>query len=155
MDGKLLEPKQATGFELGHMIINKNGRDCRCGNRGCFETYASMKRFKKDAITKLKLPQSIEATQVQYYIRENKEKQETEELVNNYLDDVAIGISNIINVFEPEAIAFGGSFSYYSDIFMPILEQKVEKLKFNKNTETKLMKAQLKNDAGIIGAAEI
>ena len=155
MNEKLLEPKQATGFELGHIIINKNGKDCNCGNKGCFETYACMKRFKRNAIQKLKLPQSIEAGQVQYYIRENIDKTEVNNFVNDYLDNVAIGISNIINIFEPEAIAFGGSFSFYSDIFMPMLNEKIEKMKFNKNTKTKLIPAKFKNDAGIIGATEI
>lgn len=155
MDNKLLEPYQATGFELGHIVINKNGKECNCGNRGCFETYASMKNFKKNAILKLKLPQSIEAAQVQYYIRENSEKPEIEEFVDNYLDDIAIGISNIINIFEPEAIAFGGSFSYYSDIFIQPLEEKIREIKFNKNTNTKLLPAKFQNDAGIIGATEI
>ena len=155
INNKLLEPSQATGFELGHIVINKNGKECNCGNRGCFETYASMKKFKKKAIQKLKLPQSIEAAQVQYYIRENQEKSEVEEFVDSYLDDVAIGISNIINIFEPEAIAFGGSFSYYSDIFLEPLEEKVRKIKFNKYTNTKLIQAKFQNDAGIVGATEI
>lgn len=156
MQNVLLEPKQATGFELGHMVIEKNGIECNCKNKGCFETYASMKRFKKNAIARLNLPLSIEAGQVQYYIRENfYTNSEVKKFVNEYIDNVAIGITNIINIFEPEAIAFGGSFSYYSDIFLPLLETKIEKIKFNKETKTKLLVAKLKNDAGIIGATLI
>ncbi len=76
-------------------------------------------------------------------------------IVDEYIDNVAIGLSNIINIFEPEAISFGGSFSYYEDIFLPKLNKEIEKYIFNKDSKIKLISAKLKNDAGIIGAAEI
>lgn len=155
LNGKLLEPTRATGFELGHMIMEKDGIECKCGKKGCFETYASMKRFKKTAISKLKLDENLESGEIQKYIRENINQKDVQELVDEYLENVAIGISNIINIFEPEAISFGGSFSYYEDIFLPILSEKIKKYIFNKEIEHKLISAQLKNDAGIIGAVLI
>ncbi len=155
LNGELLEPKRNPGFELGHMIIDKNGIECNCGNRGCFETFASMKRFKKEAIRKLKLDKNIKSDEMQKYIRENIGKKEVEKLVTEYLDNVSIGLANIINIFEPEAICFGGSFSYYGDIFLPRLKENLKKYIFNKDTKYELVSAKLKNDAGIIGAAEI
>jgi glucokinase len=183
LGGKLLEPKQSSGFEFGHMVIEKdNGETCNCGNKGCFETFASMKRFKKRAIKEFNLPFDIKSEELQHFIRSYlKEAQKHEErieflnneylntnentkieqslqvkkFVDNYIENVAIGISNIINIFEPEAICFGGSFSYYDDIFLPLLEKKVEVHKFNKQTHTKFVFSKLKNDAGIIGAAEL
>lgn len=155
MGGELLEPKQNPGFEFGHMIIEKNGRTCNCGKRGCFETYASMKRFKKESIEKLKLNKDIQSEELQGYIRKNIKNKKVSNLIDEYIDNIAIGISNIINIFEPEAISFGGSFSYYEDIFIPILSKKLEEYKFNKNTKVKLLSAKLKNDAGIIGATEL
>ena len=47
LEGKLLKPKRYSAFEVGHMIINKDGERCNCGRRGCFETYGSMKRLKQ------------------------------------------------------------------------------------------------------------
>lgn len=155
LNGELLEPKQNSGFEFGHMIIDKKGKKCNCGKNGCFETYASMKRFKKEAIQILKLNEDMEGEEVQNYIRNNINKSNVAKFVDEYLENVSIGVSNIINIFELEAIAFGGSFSYYSDIFLPILEKKVKEKTFNKDTKFKLISAKLKNDAGIIGATEI
>ena len=155
LDNELLEPRQIPGFEFGHMIIDKEGRKCNCGKFGCFETYASMKRFKAEAISTFKMSDTTEAEEVQRFIRENIEKKKVREFVYDYLDNVSIGLSNIINIFEPQAISFGGSFSYYCDIFIPILNEKLDKLKFNKDTKTELVIAKLKNDAGIIGATEI
>ena len=155
LNGELLEPKQNPGFEFGHMIIEKNGNLCKCGNKGCFETYASMKRFKKRAIKDLELDENTEAEEVQNYIRNNIEKPKIKKFVNEYLENVSIGIANIINIFEPQAIAFGGSFSYYDDVFLPILDEKIRNKVFNEDTKVKLISAKLKNDAGIIGATEI
>ena len=155
LDDELLEPKQNPGFEFGHMVIDKEGRKCNCGKNGCFETYASMKRFKAEAISAFDMSIETEAEEVQKYIRENINKKNVKEFVDEYLTNVSIGLSNIINIFEPQAISFGGSFSYYCDIFMPILSEKLEKLKFNKDTKVDLITAKLKNDAGIIGATEI
>ena len=155
LNGELLEPKQNPGFEFGHMIIEKNGNLCKCGNKGCFETYASMKRFKKRAIKDLELDENTEAEEVQNYIRNNIEKAKVKKFVNEYLENVSIGIANIINIFEPQAIAFGGSFSYYDDVFLPILDEKIRNKVFNEETKVKLISAKLKNDAGIIGATEI
>ena len=155
LDDELLEPRQNPGFEFGHMIIDKEGRKCNCGKFGCFETYASMKRFKAESISTFKMSDTTEAEEVQRFIRENIEKKKVREFVYDYLDNVSIGLSNIINIFEPQAISFGGSFSYYCDIFIPILNEKLDKLKFNNDTKTELVIAKLKNDAGIIGATEI
>lgn len=155
LNGELLEPKQNPGFEFGHMIIDKNGNKCNCGKKGCFETYASMKRFKIAAIKELNLLKDIQSEELQNYIRTNITKRNVSKFVNEYLENVAIGISNLINIFEPEAICFGGSFSYYDDIFLPILDEKIKKYLFNKTTKVKLISAKLKNDAGIIGASQL
>lgn len=157
LGGELLESKNSSGFELGHMIIDKNGKLCNCGQKGCFETYASMKRFKQEAINRLKLGNNkeIQAEEVQNYIRNNIEKKDVKEFIEEYLENVSIGLINIINIFEPEAICFGGSFSYYEDIFIPRLYNILKGRTFNKESKVKLLPAKLKNDAGIIGAAEL
>jgi len=152
LDNELLEPKTNTGFELGHMVIEKSGRQCNCGRKGCFETYASMKRFKFQAIQEFKMPKDTESEEVQRYIRENLHKENVKKFINEYIENVSIGIENIIRIFEPQAICFGGSFAYYTDIFLPMIEEKIE---IDISRKLKLLQAELKNDAGIIGATEI
>lgn len=155
LNGELLEPSKNPGFEFGHMVIDKNGIECNCGNKGCFETFASMKRFKNNAIKELKLPKDVQSEELQEFIRKNIEKEDVHKYVDNYLENVAIGLANLINIFEPQAICFGGSFSYYQDVFLPILKPKLKKYVFNKGEKIDLIPAKLRNDAGIIGASEI
>lgn len=155
-DGKLLESKNVPGFEFSHMIIQKNGTLCNCGKRGCFETYASMKRFKEKVAKEIDLT-TTDGEQIKEFILQNKNNSTLKYIINNYIEDLAIGISNIINIFEPEAICLGGSFTYFEDVFLePLKKVLIEgNLLFNKRCDIIIKLAKLKNDAGIIGATLI
>lgn len=79
-----------------------------------------------------------------------------EDIIEDYIKNLGIGISNYINIFAPEAISIGGSFIYYQDILLPKLE---EYLKQNNlifyNEIPKITVAKHGNDAGMIGATLI
>ncbi len=84
---------------------------------------------------------------------ENGSNQKINKIVDNYIEDLSLGIANIINIFEPEVIAIGGSFVFFQDTLFKKLKERISKEElFNKNNPPKLVLAKLKNDAGIIGA---
>ena len=155
-DGKLLEPKNVPGFEFSHTIIHKNGALCNCGKRGCFEVYASLKRFKEKLVKEFNL-NSLSGECIREFIRQNLDNSTLKYIINNYIEDLSIGISNIINIFEPEVICFGGSFAEYEDILYQPLKKALlsGNLLFNKRCDIIIKHAELKNDAGIIGATLI
>lgn len=155
-DGKLLEPDGVPGFEFSHTIIQKDGELCNCGKRGCFETYASLKRFKQKISDRFDL-NTLSGKEIRKFIEENPENQMIKEMIKEYVDYLSIGISNIINIFEPDAICIGGSFSEYGNIFYEPLKEALLQgnLLFNRRNEIIIKYAKLKNDAGIIGAALI
>ena len=155
LDGKLLEPKRYSGFELGHMIIQKDGKVCTCGKKGCFERYCSIKALKETITNTLQIENYNISGQ---YLREvlmveNKDKIEKD--IQEFLENLTIGIGNLIDIFEPEVICFGGSFSYYEG--NPLLDAFIQKINnknttFNSDSKPKIVTAILKNNAGIIGA---
>ncbi len=153
LNGKLLKPKRYSGFEVGHMVIQKDGKECNCGRKGCFETYASMKRLKEKIKTEFNL-ESTDGKQIRQFIIENKDNSILNKILDDYIDYLYIGITNLINIFEPEAISIGGSFAYYKEELLKRLENKLyekEEL-YNKENTPKIVLAELKNDAGIIGS---
>ena len=154
LDGKLLKPKRYSGFEFGHMVIKEKGIKCSCGRKGCFESYGSMKRLKIKISGEFNL-NSIDGIIVREFIENNLENTKLNEILDEYVKDLTIGIANLINIFEPEAICIGGSFAHYKEILLRKLENELEKKEelFNKEDVPKIVFAELKNDAGIIGAA--
>lgn len=155
-NGQLLEAKEVPGYEFSHMIIQKDGELCNCGKRGCFEAYASLKRFKQKISDRFEL-NTLSGKEIRKFIQENSENQILKEMIKEYIEYLSIGISNIINIFEPEAICLGGSFAEYENIFYEPLKQAILQgnLLFNPRHDIIIKLAKLKNDAGIIGATLI
>lgn len=155
-NGQLLEAKEVPGYEFSHMIIQKDGELCNCGKRGCFEAYASLKRFKQKISDRFEL-NTLSGKEIRKFILENPENQILKEMIKEYIEYLSIGISNIINIFEPEAICLGGSFAEYENIFYNPLKQAILQgnLLFNPRHDIIIKLAKLKNDAGIIGATLI
>lgn len=154
---KLLKPIRNTGFEIGHMIIQKDGLICQCGKRGCFETYCSMKRWKiqiEEELQKLGCEPVTGASKLLEQVKKYQSEPGIQALIQRYLDDLIIGLSNLIDIFEPEIICLGGSFVYFQDIFYAKLvnQMKERRYVFNQKDIPNIVLATLKNNAGIIGA---
>ncbi|MBE5819338.1 MAG: ROK family protein [Clostridiales bacterium] len=154
LQGKLLKPIRYSGFEVGHMVIKETTDKCNCGRRGCFEIYGSMKRFKEKIKQEFKLD-SIDGKIIRQFMFYNIENQRLKELIDEYIENLVIGIANLVNIFEPQAVSIGGSFGHYEEILLPKLKEKLlqEKELYNKGNVPEILIAELRNDAGIIGAA--
>ena len=90
-------------------------------------------------------------------ILNNKDDVRLKYFLNEYIENLAIGISNLINIFEPEKILIGGGFAEYKEILLEPLKQQLltGNLLFNKRNDIIIQLAKFKNDAGIIGATLI
>ena len=150
---EIVKPNKYQGFEIGHMIINVNGQECNCGRKGCLEQYASMKVFRRE-IEALFQIENVTSHKVFEIIESKNKQEELKKIIEKYTTNLAVGISNLINIFEPDAISIGGSFTYYAPIFMEILKEKVQQ-NFPNRTIPYLLTAEFENDAGIIGASLI
>ena len=158
INDELLDTGNLPGCEFGHMIIEKDGLLCSCGKFGCWQQYASMKALKDNLRKLLRCDEKTDSKQLLNILRNTKKEDKSFTIINNiieeYIENLAIGISNLINIFEPEIIGIGGSFVYFEDILLNKLENKLLKdnLLFNSRNDMKIQTAILENDAGIIGS---
>ena len=156
---QLLDTGNLPGCEFGHMTIQKEGIPCKCGKRGCWEKYASMKAFKDNLRKELGLTENTRGQELLEMIRQNESQKEDKDqritkVMDEYIENVSIGISNIINIFEPEAIGIGGSFVYFQDVLLEKIKKyiKEKELLFNPREKLIIEPAILSNVAGIIGS---
>ena len=156
INGELLDTGDLPGCEFGHMIIQKDGIKCNCGIKGCFEKYASMKAFKTNLRNALDLDETTRGEELLDIIRKNPQDEKINRIIDDFIEYLSIGISNLVNIFEPEAIGIGGSFVYFSDVLLEKLKNNIKEKKylFNDRNELIIVPAALGNDAGIIGSCQ-
>lgn len=158
IENQLLKAGKKPGYEFGHMIIERNGIPCYCGQKGCFERYASMKVFKNNLREVLHLDEKTSGEELLEIVRRNciddKNYEVIENVVDKYIENLSIGIQSLIRIFEPEVIGIGGSFVYFEDVFLERLKNRLQEL--NQGDEERrnirIEMAILGNDAGMIGA---
>ena len=139
----------------GAASLVKDVIPCTCGKKGCFERFAYIKSLKQRITKTLNLESADISGQ---YMREHlmvEYHDQVQDDINDFLTYLRIGICNLIDIFEPEVICFGGSFSYYEG--HPVLNKLIEEINkpdmtFNDGEKPKVVTAFFKNDAGIIGA---
>lgn len=158
INNKLLDTGNLPGCEIGHMSIEKDGILCKCGRKGCFEKYASMKILKDNLRKALGYDEKVSGKELFEIIRSNTPESKNydiiEKIVKQYIEDLSIGIANLINIFEPEAIGIGGSFVYFEEVLLNKLKAEIisKNILFNPRENIIIKTAILENDAGIIGA---
>lgn len=164
IDGKIFAGFYPGGAEIGHQIIEKDGRPCSCGNHGCFEAYSSASALilaakkkaeeNKDSLLYKLVEGDIEKmnAKIPFDAAQSGDKA-GEEVIDEYLDYLAVGIANLINVFKPEAILLGGGVSKQEENLTVPLTERVKKLAYGGDMPTVIKIASLGNDAGLIGAA--
>lgn len=166
LNGRLLEGCNYAAAEFGHMVIEKDGRQCTCGRKGCFEAYASVtalitmaRELVKDNPNSLLYKvykenhENLNGQMICNCVRSGDEI--SIKVLNQYINYLAIGLTNLVNIFQPEVLCIGGGISAASDLFIDMLREQVKRESYTTNSkvQTILKKASLGNDAGIVGAA--
>ena len=170
IDGKIFDGGiNCAGAELGHIVIVAGGRQCSCGRRGCWEAYSSatgLSRMTKEKMNELKL-KGIPSLLFDEAEKDGKVSARTAfnamkrgdkygaMVVDEYIKYLAEGITNIINIFQPEILTIGGGVCNEKEYLTKPLLEIVESEQYTRNNmnKTKVVTAVLGNDAGIIGAA--
>ena len=166
-NGKIFHGSNGMAGEVGHMSIVYRGEPCPCGRRGCWERYASAAALKRlTAETIREHPDSILSQVVaehgghvsgqSAFIAQRRGDPVGKQVCEQYIDYLAAGIVNLINIFQPDTLAIGGGVSNEDERYLLYpLRRRVEQesLPCNRDKMTKIVRAELGTQAGIIGAA--
>ena len=170
LDGKIFAGGvNFGGAELGHTVIVAGGRQCSCGRRGCFEAYCSASAL--SAMTREKMHElSLKGIHSQLFEEEKKDGKVSartafnamkkgdvygKAIVDDYIEYLAIGVTNMINIFQPHILALGGGVCNEKEYLTVPLNKIINREQYTRDNanKTKVVTATLGNDAGIIGAA--
>ncbi len=164
-DGKIYTGCNYAGAELGHIVIQKDGVPCGCGRRGCFEQYASATALIRQTREAMEArPDSLlwryaetleDVTGATAWMAMKAGDLVAGELIAQYLRYVTCGVTNIINIFQPELMCIGGGMSNEGETLLSPLRLFVAEERYSKFSlhQTRLEASALGNRAGIIGAA--
>ena len=158
VDDKILLGKRGLAGEIGHIVIHGSGESCSCGNVGCMERYASTTALvRKVAAAKEKDPttfseefnENINGRKIFDAINENIV---IPQIVDEWVEDISLGIISLVHIFNPEQVIIGGGVSGRKE-FIESLSKKVhEKVMPRFSEGLEIVPAKLGNDAGLIGA---
>ncbi|MDE6505337.1 MAG: ROK family protein [Clostridia bacterium] len=166
LDGKLYEGGRSAGAEIGHMLVRKNGEKCTCGRRGCLEAYASASALIKQTRTAMAKNNNSVMWSICGGVAENADGKTAfdgmrandaaaKKVVNNYIGYLAEGITDVCNIFRPDAVILGGGICAEGETLLKPLKRKVARSVFGglKYAPVKILTATLGNDAGVYGSA--
>lgn len=165
IDGKIYSGSNFAGAEIGHTVVQVDGAQCSCGRKGCFEAYSSatgLIRMTKEAMAEC--PDSImnqmaeekgKVTARTSFDAMRAGDNPAKVVVDKYIKYLAAGITNTINIFQPDVLCIGGGVCNEGDPLLLPVKELVKQEVFTRDSEknTEIVIAELGNDAGIIGAA--
>ena len=163
--GKLFEGYRSAGTEVGHMVIRQDGELCTCGRKGCFERYASagalirltqaeMANDRSSAMWKY-APAVEKADGRTVFLALKEGDAAAKKVLDTYIAALGEGVANLVNVFRPQAVIFGGGISAEGETLLAPLRAYVYPRLYvsEKIVPLELRCASLGNDAGLYGAA--
>ena len=165
LNGRLFKGQDGNAAEIGHMTINFDGPRCGCGNKGCWEAYASgtaLARFAREGIdageaTKIKELAGKENVKAEHvFVAAKKGDKFALELIEKEGFYLGVGLANVINAYNPKRIAIGGGLTHEWDMFYDRMMQVMRERALGASIEgLEVVKAALGKDVGVIGAAAV
>ncbi len=165
INGKLYAGADNLAGEFGHMVVDRAGPECACGNKGCLNTLVSraamqgdlLKRFREGEPTVLaerleKNPLDINAARI--YDAIDQEDELALDVVEKAADVLGIGIANVINFLNPHRVILGGDVIDEIDLFFDkAVESAKKRALYNNTRHLSIVRGMLGTTAGAYGAA--
>jgi len=146
--GEVFTGAQAIAGEWGHMSIDPHGPLCYCGQRGCIETFISGGGLEKRYAEKYGVKRPLKEVEAAYFAGEPQ----AVEFIQWFFDRFGRALANLIDILDPDIVVLGGGVSNFSALYTEGVAQ-VRKYVFTDELETPIVKHQLGDSAGVLGAA--
>ena len=146
LDNKLFTGASFSAGEFGHIVTHADGRSCTCGGSGCYEAYASASALVRDVAEKTGRKMNGREIFAEF------DNPVIRDIIDNWIDEIVIGLKSIVYVFNPSLIVAGGGImneAYITDE----VNKRLQKELMPSFRKVKIVKALMGNDANKLGAA--
>lgn len=169
INGQIYSGNEGKGAELGHSLLEIDGRECSCGRRGCLESYASASALCRDGAKAMKehkdsllwtlCPNPDEMNARFIFEAEEKGDPTAKKVLEDYFHFLGEGCLNFINIFRPEALIFSGGLTKQGDKFGNRVKAYLAERNYGYggtvSPKVDVLVSKLGSEAGIYGAAAL
>lgn len=164
LDGKLYHGASDAAGEIGHTTIDSTGRRCKCGNYGCLEAYTSgpaiaerareVLEGDEDSLLIQMVDGDVKKITAQTVFEASKRGDRVAlEVVRDTAHFLGVGVSNLINIFNPDTFVIAGGVTQAGDLLFDPLRQEVKRRAFKPSVEAcRIVPGALPLSAGVVGA---
>jgi fructokinase len=149
-NGEVITGPQGIAGEWGHMSIDPAGPKCYCGQHGCVESYISGGGLQARYAEQFGIKKTFREIENDFYAGEA----DAVAFMKIFFRHFGRAVANLIDILDPDVIVLGGGVSKFAAVYKEGIAE-VEKFVFNDRLETPIVKHQLGDSAGVIGAALI
>jgi fructokinase len=146
--GEVFTGPQGIGGEWGHMCIDPQGPVCYCGQKGCVETFISGGGLEQRYLERYGVRRPLKEVEAEYFARDAR----AVEFMQEFFDRYGRAMANLIDILDPDVVVLGGGVSNFKAIYNEGLKA-VQKYVFTDVLETPIVKHELGDSAGVLGAA--
>lgn len=154
MDGQIVHGHHWSAGEIGHMILYPHGKACNCGQYGCFEQYCSGTALYK-SYNELSQGTNEIASGKQFFRLLEAGDHTAGLVMEKFVDDLAIGMVSLCNIYDPEAFIIGGGLIDTKEYWWHSLLEKIDRYANSAVNRPLVIPAVFRNQAGLLGAAKL
>ena len=150
INNKIYGGSKGVAGEFGHIITHPDGLECGCGQKGCYEQYASTTALVREC---MKYDPNLNNGRIIFEEMQNG-NDKVKEIINNWIDEIILGLRSLVHIFNPKCLILGGGILEQDYVIQEINNRLFDKIMIS-YSQVEIKKAMLGNNAGVLGATHL